>query len=258
MSASQGRIKRFCSNVVKLARENARLTIALVAAVVFIYLLGEVGEGEILKLDTLAYNFFVEGLRSDPVTTVMQGFTGLLEIPVLLVMTLIITAFAPGRAPGRCVAVNLLGVLVLNTVLKEIVQRPRPDGFRLISETGYSFPSGHSMVSMAFFGLLVWMVWTYERDRRLRNFLCVAFSLVIVMVGASRIYLGVHYASDVLAGFCVSLIWLAFYTHVIAPAFLAEAKREVQALREAGAMQDADSSADAGSDPSAADSEAAN
>lgn len=217
--------QRACSlarSMVRLARENLRLLMALAAGLVFLYLLGEVGEGEFMKIDSFAYRLFVETLRNDPLTTVMEGFTGLLDIPVLLVMTLIVTAFAPGRAPGRCVAVNLAGALVLNVVLKHIVQRPRPDGFRLIAETGYSFPSGHSMISMAFFGLLVWMVWTYERDRRLRNTLCVLFSLVIVMVGVSRIYLGVHYASDVVAGFCVSIIWLAFYTKVVAPAFLAE------------------------------------
>ena len=112
-------------------------------------------------------------------------------------------------------------VVVLNTVLKVIVQRPRPAGFRLISESGYSFPSGHSMVAMAFFGLLIWMVWRYHRRDVMRVVWCVCFGLVIAMVGISRIYLGVHYASDVLAGFCVSLIWLIFYTRVIAPAFVA-------------------------------------
>ena len=239
MSASQGRVKRFWNNIVKLARENTRLIVVLIAAIIFIYLLGEVGEGEILKLDTLAYNLFVETLRSDRVTSIMQGFTGLIEIPVLLVITIIVMAFAPGRAPGRCVALNLVGALALNLVLKEIVQRPRPDGFRLISETGYSFPSGHSMISMAFFGLLVWMIWNYERDRHLRGFLCTVLSVVIVMVGVSRIYLGVHYASDVLAGFCVSTIWLAFYTRVIAPAFLAEAAREVKALRDESVAREA-------------------
>lgn len=205
-----------------LARRNVRLLVALAAALVFLYLLEEVGEGEIMKLDTLAYRLFVEKLRSGPITSVMKSFTGLLDIPVLLVMTLIVTAFAPGKAPGRCVAANLIGSLVLNVVLKQIIQRPRPDGFRLIAETGYSFPSGHSMISMAFFGLLVWMVWTYEKDRRFRLIWCALFSLIIVMVGVSRIYLGVHYASDVLAGFCVSLIWLAFYTKVVAPAFMAQ------------------------------------
>ncbi len=164
----------------------------------------------------------------------MQGFSGLLDIPVLLVMTIVVAALAPGRAPGTCVAANLAGALVLNQVLKFIVQRPRPEGFRLIAETGYSFPSGHSMISMAFFGLLVWLIWKYGRNRSLARVWCVLLSIVIVMVGVSRIYLGVHYASDVLAGFCVSLIWLAFYTHVIAPALLDERKGAPEAKSEDG------------------------
>ncbi len=222
LSDPKQRCARLGHAVAQLARENARLIVVLIAAIVFIYLLGEVGEGEIMKLDSFAYALFVERLRAEPMTSIMQGFTGLLDIPVLLVMTLIVTAFAPGRAPGRCVALNLVCVLALNQLLKAIVQRPRPDGFRLIAETGYSFPSGHSMISMAFFGLLVWMVWTYEKDRTLARVWSVLLSLVIVMVGVSRIYLGVHYASDVVAGICVSLIWLAFYTRVITPAFMAE------------------------------------
>lgn len=222
------KVRPAAGTIAKLLRQNLRLVILIVAALVFMALLEDVAEGQIMKLDTMAYQIFVEGLRNDTLTTVMEGFTGLLSVPVLLVMTLIIAAFAPGRAPGRCVAVNLVGVLVLNTLLKEIVQRPRPDGFRLISETGYSFPSGHSMVSMAFFGLLVWMIWTYEEDKRLRNAWCVLMSLVILMVGVSRIYLGVHYASDVLAGFCVSLMWLAFYTKVIAPIFLRQSAEKPQ------------------------------
>ena len=117
-------------------------------------------------------------------------------------------------------------VVVLNQALKFVVQRPRPDGFRLAEVGGYSFPSGHSMAAMAFFGLLVWIVWHYERDRRMRWGLAAAFSLVIVMVGLSRVYLGVHYASDVVAGFCVSLIWLAVYTRLAVPLFLGPGRGE--------------------------------
>ena len=145
----------------------------------------------------------------------------LASVVVLAVMAAVIAALAPGKAPGWCVAVNLVCVVALNTVLKYLVQRPRPDGFRLISESGYSFPSGHSMVAMAFFGLLIWMVWRYHRRDVMRVAWCACFGLVIVMVGVSRIYLGVHYASDVLAGFCVSLVWLVFYTRVVAPTFVA-------------------------------------
>lgn len=78
------------------------------------------------------------------------------------------------------------------------------------------------MISMAFYGLLIWMIWKYERDDVMRHVWCCLFGLIIVMVGISRVYLGVHYASDVVAGFCVSLIWLVFFTKVIAPAFMDE------------------------------------
>lgn len=204
-----------------LLRENPLVVVLLGAALLFVWLLGEVAEGEILRLDTLAYQLFVEHLRSDALTPVMEAFTSLASVVVLAVMAAVIAALAPGKAPGWCVAVNLVCVVALNTVLKYLVQRPRPDGFRLISESGYGFPSGHSMVAMAFFGLLIWMVWRYHRRDVMRVVWCAAFGLVIVMVGVSRIYLGVHYASDVLAGFCVSLVWLVFYTRVVAPTFVA-------------------------------------
>lgn len=210
-----------------LLKDNRRVVVLLAAALVFVWLLSEVAEGELLTLDSLAYQLFVETLRSDALTPIMEAFTSLASVVVLAVLAAVIAALAPGKAPGWCVAVNLVCVVALNTVLKVIVQRPRPDGFRLISETGYSFPSGHSMVAMAFFGLLIWMVWRYHRKDVMRVVWCVVFGLVIVMVGVSRIYLGVHYASDVLAGFCVSLIWLIFYTRVVAPAFVAvDAPRE--------------------------------
>ena len=212
--------RSFLSDVLSLLRRNLRMVVIVLAAVIFLWLLDEVAEGEILKLDTLAYRFFVEYLRSDAMTPIMEGFTSLSSVAVILVMALVVACFAPGRAPGRCVCANVIGALVINQVLKFIVQRPRPEGYRLAVETSYSFPSGHSMISMAFYGLLIWMVWKYERDNILRHVWCCLFAVIIVMVGLSRIYLGVHYASDVLAGFCVSLLWLAFFTRTIAPVFM--------------------------------------
>lgn len=212
-----------------LVRDNLRLLVLLVCTIVFLALLGEVLEGEILRLDTLAYRFFVETLRSDALTPVVEAVTSLASVVVLAVLAAVIAALAPGKAPGWCVTVNLVCVVALNAVLKAIVQRPRPEGFRLVAESGYSFPSGHSMVAMAFFGLLIWMIWRYHKRDAMRVVWCAFFALVIVAVGLSRIYLGVHYASDVLAGFCVSLAWLAFYTKAVAPLFVA-----VDAPRNAG------------------------
>lgn len=212
--------REFARGSLRLARENVRTLGILVAVVAFVLLLEEVAEGDIMHLDVMAYRFLVERLRSDAMTPVMEGFTTLASVPVVGAMTMLIAALAPGRAPGWCVAVNLVGVVAVNQLLKNLVQRPRPDGFRLAAEAGYSFPSGHSMVSMAFFGLVIWMVWRYHRHDVMRWVWMVLFGLIIAMVGISRVYLGVHYASDVIAGFCVALLWLVFYTKVIAPIFM--------------------------------------
>ena len=204
----------------RLAYRSRRVVILAVCAIVFVELLEDVLEGELMRLDAVAYQLFVETLRNDQLTPVMESFSALATPVSLVVFLVVIAGFAPGRRPGLCCAVNLVLVVVLNQVLKELVQRPRPEGIGLVAETGFSFPSGHSMVAMAFFGLLVWLIWRYERDRTMRIVCCVALSAVIVAVGISRIYLGVHYASDVIGGFCVSLAWLALYTRVVAPLLL--------------------------------------
>lgn len=216
----------------ELLRENKRVTIVAACTIVFLVLLEDVLEGGLIKLDEAAYVLIVEHLRTDWLTPIMESISALATPVTLLVMLLLIVAFAPGRRPGACCALNLALVVVLNQVLKFLVQRPRPEGFRLAAETGFSFPSGHSMAAMAFFGLLIWMVWHYERDRAVRIGCSVALAALIVAVGVSRIYLGVHYASDVVAGFCVSLAWLAFYTRAVAPLFLGEAPAREAKVRD--------------------------
>jgi undecaprenyl-diphosphatase len=215
-------LKGTLSRLGHLAVEHKLTVIGCVCVLVFLWLLSEVCDGELTRIDTIAYSFFVETLRADWLTPIMEGFSSLASPIVLLAMLVVVAAFAPGRRPGVCATLNLALVIVLNQVLKVIVQRPRPDGFRLVAESGYSFPSGHSMVAMAFFGLLAWMVWKYEKDRVMKWLWCICLGLIVIMVGVSRIYLGVHYATDVLGGFCVSLAWLALYTQVVCPLLLPE------------------------------------
>lgn len=200
--------------------DNKRVVLFLVAMVLFLAILQNMLAGDILRLDYYAYRLLVVRLRRAWLTPIMQSISELALPVVLVVMLLAVHAFAPGRNPGLCAAFNLVGVVLLNQVFKFVVQRPRPEGFRLIAESGYSFPSGHSMVAMAFYGLLAWMAWHYERDPVVRRISVTGFALVVVLVGISRVYLGVHYASDVIAGFCLAAAWLAVYTTVFAPIFL--------------------------------------
>ena len=200
--------------------DNLGAVVGALSLLAFVVLLQNMLSGDIMRLDAAAYQFFVVTLRNDWLTYIMTGFSDLATPVVLVAMLLIVAAFAPGKAPGICASVNLAAAIIIDLVLKEIIQRPRPDGFRLITEVGYSFPSGHSMVAMAFYGLLIYLVWNYESSRTLRHLFCTTFVLVIVLTGISRIYLGVHYASDVLAGFAVALAWLIVYTRIFVPIFM--------------------------------------
>ena len=211
-----------------LVSENKMLIVAAVCATAFVFLLSEVLESESMKLDEAAYWLIVENLRQSWLTPVMESFSNLATPVSIAVLWVVIAAFAPGKRPGWCAATNLALVFVLNQLLKAIVQRPRPDGFRLAQASGFSFPSGHSMIAMAFFGLLIWFVWRYEKDNVKRVFLIIALCAIIAMIGISRVYLGVHYASDVLAGFCLSTIWLVFFTKVIAPLFMGTDKSKTR------------------------------
>ena len=202
--------------------QSRRAMLVLVAVLVFTWLLFEIKTDDIMRMDAAAYSLVVMHMRAAWLTPIMQSISDLAYPVVLVVMLLVIEVFAPGRRPGLCAAVNLVLATLLNLLLKTLIQRPRPEGYRLVAESGFSFPSGHSMVAMAFYGLLIWMVWRYEKDALVRRLGVIGFGLVIVLVGLSRIYLGVHYASDVLAGFCASIAWLGVYTKLPAPVFLAQ------------------------------------
>lgn len=201
--------------------QSRRAMLVLVAVLVFTWLLFEIKTDDIMRMDAAAHSLVVMHIRAAWLTPIMQSISDLAHPVVLVVMLLVIEVFAPGRRPGLCAAVNLVLATLLNLLLKTLIQRPRPEGYRLVAESGFSFPSGHSMVAMAFYGLLIWMVWRYEKDALVRRLGVIGFGLVIALVGLSRIYLGVHYASDVLAGFCASIAWLGVYTKLLAPVFLA-------------------------------------
>lgn len=163
---------------------------------------------EILGIDVFMHDLVVNNLRSGLFTFIMLFFTNFCNPIILLLLSLIILIFCKDKKMGLIILINLFISILLNLFFKEIIQRDRPSVDFLIIENGYSFPSGHSMVSMAYYGLLMYFVYKKMDDKVIRNIIIILMGLLILLIGLSRIYLGVHFASDVIGGFLVSIIYL--------------------------------------------------
>lgn len=109
------------------------------------------------------------------------------------------------------------GEVVINQVLKHIVQRPRPMVNQLVSETGYSFPSGHSMAATCFFLLIIFFLWKSAIPKQWKIIITIPFAIIIPLILLSRVYLGVHYSSDVIAAFFLSFAYVAFLVTIYGP-----------------------------------------
>ncbi len=172
----------------------------------FFALLFMVQNGTAAAFDDAVRNFFYD-LRRDWLTPVVKFITYLGNWQTITVLCLVLLALKPTRITyGVPVSVGAILVTVLNKWIKGLVQRPRPDeALHLIEQGGFSFPSGHSITSMFVFGMLIWLVRTNVKDRKTANILTVLLAIPMICVGLSRIYLGVHYPTDVLAGWCLGI-----------------------------------------------------
>jgi membrane-associated phospholipid phosphatase len=111
-------------------------------------------------------------------------------------------------------AVAISGVLLM-FVLKFIFQRERPLTPLLEPARGLSFPSGHSLMSFTFYGLLIYLVWRNVESKLWSSILVTLLLIMILFIGISRVYLEVHYATDVIAGFSMGLMWLVLSIYIL-------------------------------------------
>lgn len=196
----------------KILNKNYKWIILFLCVVLFLAILQNIFYDEQLVLDSIFYNLVVQNMRAPTLTTILIIITNLGSAITLISLTILSIILIKNKKIGLCISLNLIISTLLNVILKNIVQRPRPEGYRLIDESGYSFPSGHSMVNTAFYGLLIYLVLRNVKNSKLKYTLVILISLLIIGIGFSRIYLGVHYASDVLAGFLISIAYLVVFT----------------------------------------------
>ena len=187
------------------------LGVFTIALIIFITIAGMVAEGRTQNFDNRALGF-IAGHVTNINTAVMRFFTFLGTHLFLIPANLLLTAWFLFIKKRQWYSIKVPSVaissLLLMFVLKLIFRRDRPVSPLLQVAKGFSFPSGHALMSVTFYGLLVLIVWENVHQTWLKWTLSVSLVLLIMVIGLSRIYLRVHYASDVLAGFAVGLVWL--------------------------------------------------
>lgn len=202
--------------VSELIKKNGKWLLLSAALCLFILLVYALKTDNLSLFDQRVYAF-VSNSISPSLTPFMQAITemgGTAGMIIICAVSALCLLWMRKRRLALCMITNLVITAASNVVLKHIFSRPRPSGYRLIEISGYSFPSGHSMASLAFYGFLIYLVWHKVEIKWQRYLLCTLLSGLILLIMVSRIYLGVHYASDVLAGASIALIILILFTAI--------------------------------------------
>ncbi|TDL80841.1 phosphatase PAP2 family protein [Peribacillus frigoritolerans] len=187
-------------------------SILLIGAFSFIFIefADEVIEMELKSFDNPIIQY-IHGLRTPLLGQIMAGITSLGSATgIMMGMSIALIVLFINRQwwEGLFLIVAVSGSSLLNYYLKWMFKRDRPTFNPLITEDGYSFPSGHSMVSFSFLGILAYLITLMVKKKRLKVLIMASFFFIVFLIGFSRIYLGVHYPSDVIAGFAAGGAWL--------------------------------------------------
>lgn len=178
----------------------------LILIIQFLILTILVKLGYTKSVDNDLYQFIMK-MKTNQVTDFFKAITKLGNLSELIIMSLIFLIIVRDEK-GIMVIINIINVQLLNVIVKWIVKRNRPTGLRLIEESYYSYPSGHAMLTFIIYGFLIYLIYKRMHTKLLKWIFIIMVILIIMMIGISRIYLGVHYFSDIIGGYLLSLIYL--------------------------------------------------
>ena len=199
----------------KFIKENLKWIVLFACIAIVLLIIENVMDKDIMAFDERGYFLVQKYLISDSITPIAKCITNFANAYWLIGLSVFLLIVLKDKKIGIYSSLNLVISASTNFVLKQIIQRPRPVGHRLIDEKGYSLPSGHSMVSMAFYGFLIYLIYKNIKNKYVKYISIALLSILIVSIGISRIYLGVHYTSDVISGFLVAISYLIIFEHII-------------------------------------------
>lgn len=194
-------------------KKHRKSIISIIALLLFSIITIILLKGLTESLDTKIHNLVIN-LRTPLLTNIMLIITNLCSVIGIIIISIIFLIIYRKKQIFHYIVINLVNSILLSQLFKLIIRRDRPININIIEETGFSYPSGHSMVSMAFFGLFAYLIYKNMKNLFLKTILITLLIIIIILIGFSRIYLGVHYFSDVIGGFLISFAYLMTFINL--------------------------------------------
>lgn len=175
-------------------------------------------ESSFIAFDARIVEFFA-GVRTPEMVFFFAHLSALGNPPVVVTFTLGGVYLLHRIFRKQYLALGFLiaigGTILTNIIMKDLIGRARPWDISLIHELSFSFPSGHASLAAAFYGFLIYALWQARMPNAYKIGGAAALGVLAFLIGFSRVYLGVHYPTDILAGFGIGIIWVILGTHAI-------------------------------------------
>lgn len=182
--------------------------ICILSLILFLVLAYLVITKKDLRIDSIVYNFISQFIN-DNLTKIVKFITFLGSATIVILVTLVALITLKNKKIGLFMGIDLIVITLFQYLLKALIGRTRPVGINLVNESSLSFPSGHSLTAMAFYGYIIYLI--YKSNLKYKKLYIILLGILILLIGLSRIYLGVHYTTDVLGGFSFSLFYLIIF-----------------------------------------------
>lgn len=193
-------------------KKNLKYIVCIFSLISFLILAYLIKTKTNLVIDEKIYSF-ISKFISNNITTAVKFITFLGSATVVIGVTVLSLIFIKDKKVGLFMSIDLVVITIFQYILKFVFQRNRPIGINLVEETSYSFPSGHSLTAMAFYGFIIYLI--YKSNLKYKKIYVIALSILILLIGLSRVYLGVHFITDVLGGFTFSLFYVIIFINTI-------------------------------------------
>ena len=196
--------------------KNNKKTLILLSITISLFILLSylIFSNRLNDIDTLTHTWILK-IRNKNLNNILQAYTNMGGATFLIILSIILLIFIKKKKIPLYILINLVFAFLTNEIAKNIFSRSRPIGINLVDETGLSYPSGHSMVSLAYYGFIAYLLYKRTTSKLIKTIIWIILTILISIIGFSRIYLGVHYLTDVIGGFLLAIIYLTIYIKTI-------------------------------------------